>query len=194
MKILLLTPEENAVLSIPDSAIVKNGNPFFIPDFDPEFRAYFFLAVKICRLGKSISPRFAHRYYAEAAPAINIRANTLLHELREKRLPWTEATAFDKSLPLGKFLPVETLRNKPLLLTISSHEGENLTLPMILPEENEIARAIERISRYNSLKMGDLILLPFSFATPSPLSPVLEIDSIITVKNDGTSLLELPVR
>lgn len=193
MKIILLTYQGESLLSIPDSAVVKNGNPFFIPDFDSSFEAHPYIAVKICRLGKSIASRFAHRYYEELAPALNISAANLLIRLRQNGLPWTEATGFDKSLPLGTFLPVKDMRDRQLSLSITDREGNTRCFPLSIPEEEKIETAIERVSLANSLKMGDLILIPLPPFASSP-AITLETDSIISINADGNVILDLPVR
>ena len=197
MKIVLFTYPEKAMLSLPDSAVVKNGNPFFIPDFDSRFEAKPYIAVKISRLGKSIAARFAHRYYEELAPAFNISAADLLIKLRRGQLPWTEATGFDKSVPLGKFLPSDEIRKMELKLTLTDKEGNSRDASFPIPSDEEIAEAIERVSLTNSLKMGDLLLLPLSpIASTSSLSPVIQLENntLLTIKADDRILLDLPVR
>ena len=55
--------KEPVIFLKPDSAILKDGKPFFIPDFSNEVHYETEVVVRICRLGKNIAPRFAHRYY-----------------------------------------------------------------------------------------------------------------------------------
>ena len=54
---------EPVIFMKPDSAILKDGKPFFVPDFSHEVHYETEVVVRICRLGKNIAPRFAHRYY-----------------------------------------------------------------------------------------------------------------------------------
>ena len=103
MKIFVFLSE--AMMAIPDSTIVKNGNPVYLPDFDPNITARPYMALRIDRLGKSVSPRFAYRYFEQAAPCLLLTAETELQRLREQGLPWTEAFVFDKSCVLGDFIP-----------------------------------------------------------------------------------------
>ena len=58
-----LIPEEPVIFLKPDSALLKDGKPFFIPDFSNEVHYETELVVRISRLGKNIAERFAHRYY-----------------------------------------------------------------------------------------------------------------------------------
>ena len=172
-------------LSLPDSSILKNGNPFFIPDFDTSFSASVFTAVKITRLGKSISPRFAGRYYSALAPALNIHADNLLRSLREAGLPWNAACGFDKSLILGEFSEPEERTDPNLCLSVEGAQSVSCKWAA----EEEIAEAIYLASQYNSLKMGDLILIP------SRIDPIaLNIGLNLSVKSGEKLLLRLPVK
>lgn len=174
------------ILSFPDSAIVKNGNPIFLPDFDSRFIGSFFLAVKISRLGKSIAERFASRYYSEVAPAMNIVAKGVLDSLSANGLPWTAATGFDRSLAVGNFIDYPLLSAIGELNVVSS-DGNHDTLTVPSPEV--IAKAIHMASRYNSLKMGDLILIPLSKDSID-----LKIDSMIAISAGDDTLLKIPVK
>ena len=60
---VLVKPEAPVIFMKPDSAILKGGKPFFIPDFAERFDYEAELVVRISKLGKNIAPRFAHRYY-----------------------------------------------------------------------------------------------------------------------------------
>ena len=55
-----------------DSSLLKDGKPFFIPDFSSEIHYETEIVVKIDPLGKNIAERFAQRYYNELTlqPAI----------------------------------------------------------------------------------------------------------------------------
>lgn len=159
-----------------------------MPDFDDSFSAVPFLAVKISRLGKSIAERFAVRYYEEAAPMLCIFAENLIKRLREAGLPWTAATAFDRSCILGSFVSADVVRERPEVKISVLPSGEEFALA--LPSEEAIASAISRASAYNTLKMGDLILVPMQPTTHLKL----EIDSRIEVFFGSELLTDLPVR
>ncbi|MDE5790016.1 MAG: hypothetical protein K2H96_02140 [Muribaculaceae bacterium] len=194
MKIIALLHTDSAseslclkpTLSYPDSSIVKNGNPFFIPDFDTSFKGLPFLAVKISRLGKNVAQRFVSRYYSEVAPVMAIYAANLLNALKAQGLPWTIATGFDKSLAVGSFKSYPQLyENGPMIL----EDHICVKRELQIPKPEEIAIAVSEVSRYNSLKMGDLILIPLS------ADPVeLKIDSLLTISSGDETLLKLPVK
>ncbi|MDE7413851.1 MAG: hypothetical protein K2N05_08725 [Muribaculaceae bacterium] len=205
MKILALFPNVNIApddlppftpyLSFPDSSIVRSGNPVFLPDFDDMFIASFFLAVKICRLGKSISQGFASRYYTEVAPAFNITAANTLALLRENSLPWSAATGFDKSVAIGDFISYEEASEGAHIMveyipdTKHPESAAPGNVPILLPSRNEIDQSICRISSYNSLKMGDIILIPVDFPAVA-----LNIDSLLKMDINDRNLLKISVK
>ena len=80
-----------------DSALLKDGKPFFIPDFSNEIHYETEIVVKIDRLGKNIAERFAHRYYQEVTVGIDFTARDWQRKLRAEGLPWELSKAFDNS-------------------------------------------------------------------------------------------------
>lgn len=140
---------------LPDSSILRSGNPFFVPDFDSEFTAYPSVAIRIGRLGKSISAKFAPRYVEAVGAGAAVVAETLLKQLRKKGLPWTPATAFDRSLWLGNLTPPDTLSN---LEEIVYNCGEQTILYRLESLKSDIFKVIELVSATNTLKNGDIIL------------------------------------
>ena len=68
----------------PESALLKDGKPFFIPDFSNEIHYETEMVVKINRLGKNIEEKFAHRYYDELTVGIDFTARDLQRDLKEK--------------------------------------------------------------------------------------------------------------
>jgi 2-keto-4-pentenoate hydratase/2-oxohepta-3-ene-1,7-dioic acid hydratase in catechol pathway len=71
-----------------DSALLKDGKPFFIPDFMGRIDYETEIVVRICKLGKSIPERFAHRYYDAVTVGIDFTARDLQKKLREEGQPW----------------------------------------------------------------------------------------------------------
>lgn len=80
--------KEPVIFLKPDSAILKDGKPFFIPDFSNEVHYETEVVVRICRLGKNIAPRFAHRYYDAVTVGIDFTARDLQRKFREAGNPW----------------------------------------------------------------------------------------------------------
>lgn len=156
MKAIALV-SSNALLDIPDSCMIRSGKPFFIPEFDTEFNAYPALAVRIERLGKCVASRFADRYYTHIHVAVSMRAENILSSLRENGLPWSEAVVFDRSLILSDPVEKGEILGKEPTVTVDCGEV-NLTLSTA-DLENRIAEAIAYVSRNNTIRTGDIIIL-----------------------------------
>ena len=107
----LVLSKEPVIFMKPDSALLKDGKPFFIPDFSNEVHYETELVVKICRLGKNISERFAHRYYEEATVGIDFTARDLQRNIREAGNPWEISKGFDDSAAIGKFVSLDKFKD-----------------------------------------------------------------------------------
>ena len=97
------------VIFMKADSVLKDGKPFFIPDFSDEVHYETEIVIKICRLGKNIDERFAPRYYDEVTVGIDFTARDRQRELRDKGLPWELSKAFDHSAAVGEFVPLNTL-------------------------------------------------------------------------------------
>lgn len=161
-------PAEPVVFSKPDSALLKNNAPFFIPSFAREFHHEVEIVIRIDRLGKNIDEKFAHRYYSEIGLGIDFTARDLQDELKKKGLPWEKSKAFDGSAVISEFVPVTRypdLNNLPFHLLINGElRQKGNTRDMIFSFDQLIAH----VSRYFTLKIGDLIFT----GTPSGVGPV----------------------
>ena len=145
-----------SLIDIPDSCLIRSGKPFFIPEFDSDFRAYPSIAVRINRLGKCIAPVFAHRYWGELTGAVSIRGEQTLGRLRANGLPWSEALVFDRSLIVGDLVGKDSLPEKFSLLTVCGDKSISIS-EIDLAES--IDMTISRVSRHNTVRQGDFILI-----------------------------------
>lgn len=153
---------------ISQSGILQGGNPFFVPDFAGHFEARTALAIKIGKLGKGIAPRFAGRYVEEAAPAILFVASDLLKTLRKDGLPWTAAISYDKCLALGKFRNYSLEENQQYDISLTL-ESSATTIDSKWDSDSfspSIKETIAALSRDNTLKTGDIILIGVSADGP----------------------------
>jgi len=99
--------EEPVIFMKPDTALLKGGKPFYLPDFSEEVHYETELVIKVSRLGKNIAEHFADRYYEEITVGIDFTARDLQRKLKERGLPWEIAKAFDNSAPVGEFISKE---------------------------------------------------------------------------------------
>lgn len=159
---------EPVIFLKPDSALLKDGKPFFIPDFSNEVHYETEVVVRICRLGKNIAERFARRYYDAVTVGIDFTARDLQRKFRAEGHPWELCKGFDNSAALGEFVPVETFGSVQEIgfhLDIDGHTvQQGCTRDMLFTVDEIIAY----VSRFMTLKIGDLIYT----GTPVGVGPV----------------------
>ncbi|MDR2816542.1 MAG: fumarylacetoacetate hydrolase family protein [Proteiniphilum sp.] len=181
--------EEPVIFMKPDTALLKGDKPFFLPDFSDEIHYETELVVKINRLGKNISERFACRYYDEITVGIDFTARDLQRKQKERGLPWEIAKSFDNSAAIGAFISkseVADVQNADFRLDINNQTVQRgNTKEMIYPVDKIIAY----ISRFFTLKMGDLIFT----GTPAGIGPVA-IDDRLQGYLDNRKLLDLRIK
>lgn len=151
-----------------DSSLLKDGKPFFIPDFSSEIHYETELVVKIDRLGKNIAERFAHRYYSEVTVGIDFTARDLQRRLREQGLPWEISKAFDNSTVIGTFIPLEKAGNVNQLSFHLDMNGKTVQQGNTADMLFSVDQIIAYVSRFFTLKIGDLIYT----GTPVGVGPV----------------------
>ena len=164
----VILPKEPVIFMKPDSALLKDGKPFFIPDFSKEVHYETELVVRINRLGKNITQRFASRYYDAVTVGIDFTARDLQRELRSAGNPWEISKGFDNSAAIGNFIPVEKfadIQNIGFHLDINGKTvQQGNTKDMLF----RVDRIIEYISQFFTLKIGDLLFT----GTPVGVGPV----------------------
>lgn len=151
-----------------DSSLLKDGKPFFIPDFSSEIHYETELVVKIDRLGKNIAERFAHRYYSEVSVGIDFTARDLQRRLREQGLPWEISKAFDNSAVIGTFIPLEEAGNVNQLSFHLDMNGKTVQQGNTADMLFSVDQIIAYVSRFFTLKIGDLIYT----GTPVGVGPI----------------------
>lgn len=146
-----------------DSSLLKDGKPFFVPSFSNEITLRPAAVIRIHRLGKNIAKKFANRYYDAVTVGFSLTAEDLKRELTGKGLPADLATSFDGSAILGDFVPVEEAGSEPDAMKISV-ECENEVIDSFSTENLnfDFDSIIEYISKYYTLKIGDIIYTGFS--------------------------------
>ena len=150
-------PIDPVIFQKPDSAILLKKQTFFIPDFSNEIHHEVEVLVKINRIGKYIDKKFAHKYYNEIGLGIDFTARDLQSKLKEKGLPWEKAKAFDVSAVVGKWIPKDEIKD---INTIEFSLKKN---NKIVQKGNtshmlwKIDEIIEYVSKYFTLKIGDII-------------------------------------
>jgi len=150
-------PSDPVIFLKPDTAILLKKQPFFIPDFSNDVHHEVEILVKINRIGKHIEKRFAHKYYDEIGLGIDFTARDLQSKLKEKGLPWEKAKAFDGAAVISEFLPksnFEDVNNINFHLENNGNLVQKGNTSLMLWKIDEL---IEYISKYFTLKIGDII-------------------------------------
>lgn len=200
--------DEPVVFTKCDSALVTRGMPFFIPDYTQECEYEAELVVRICRMGRSISQRFAHRYYDAVTVGVDFTARDLQRKLRAEGLPWDISKGFDGSAVIGEFRDfnegstairegaaardeehkvAEVLRNG--LKFHLDINGKTVQSGISTDMIHSVDYLVSYISKFFTLKTGDLIFT----GTPVGVGPVHIDDHIVGWLNDE-KVLEFNVK
>jgi 2-keto-4-pentenoate hydratase/2-oxohepta-3-ene-1,7-dioic acid hydratase in catechol pathway len=164
----LLKTEEPVIFLKPDSSLLKNHKPFFIPndlgriDYEAE------VVVRINKLGKTVPVRFAPRYYDAVTLGIDFTARELQRRLSQNGQPWDLAKGFDGAASIGEWTDKELLPDIQRLRFHLDINGktvqEGYTGDMLRPVDDIVAY----VSRFYTLKTGDIIYT----GTPAGVGPV----------------------
>jgi len=172
----------------PDSAILPKGNAFFIPEFSENLQHEIEVVIRINRLGKHIEERFASRYYDEFTLGIDFTARDLQSKLKAKGLPWEKAKAFDGSAFLGPWQKVNEFDLNDLNFSLLKND-EPVQIGSTRDMLFSIDRLIAEVSKYFTLKIGDLIFT----GTPAGVGAV-QTNDLLDLKLGDQSLAQLRVK
>ena len=169
-------PSEPLFFMKPDTAMLRNNDPFYIPPFSNEIHYECELVVRINRVGRCIEERFAHRYYDEVGLGIDFTARDLQRRAIAEGLPWECCKSFDYSAALApQFLPLAELGGKVQELDFQlelngevRQQGD--TRQMLWTVDQLIAH----VSKYVTLRMGDLLFT----GTPAGVGKVSPGDNL----------------
>ncbi|MBU3853037.1 MAG: fumarylacetoacetate hydrolase family protein [Candidatus Paraprevotella stercoravium] len=185
----LYKPEEPVIFIKPDSALLKDSKPFFIPDFTQRCEYETELVVRICRLGKNIAERFAYRYYDAVTVGIDFTARDLQQQLRAEGKPWELCKAFDNSAVIGDFVSVNELPDIQNLHFHLDIDGRTVQRGYTGDMLYTVDQIIAYVSKFFTLKIGDLIFT----GTPVGVGPV-SIDQHLDGYVEGRKVLSFNVK
>lgn len=182
-------PFEPVFFLKPDTSLVQNDQPFYLPDFSKEIHHEVELVIKINKPGKNIQVQFANKYYDEIGIGIDFTARDIQAECKKKGLPWEKAKAFDGSAPLGKFIDKKQFadeKNISFKLTVNGKEVQTGNSGSMLFSFDKI---IAHVSKYFTLKTGDLIYT----GTPEGVGSVT-IGDKLEAYIEGQKLLDFEIK
>ncbi len=161
-------PTEPVFFMKPDTALLKDNEPFYFPDFTNDLHHEIEVVLKISKVGKHIAEGFAHKYYEELSVGIDFTARDLQAQCKAKGLPWEKAKSFDGSAPIGKFVKkseLGDLQNLHFDLSINNELRQKGNTNDLLFSFDKV---IAYVSQFVTLKVGDLIFT----GTPEGVGPV----------------------
>ena len=183
-------PEEPVIFTKPDTALIRNGNPFYYPDFSKDIHYEAELVLRICKEGKNIEEKFAHKYFDSIGVGIDFTARDLQQKAKEKGLPWDIAKGFNGSAPLSdKFIQVSDFKNLKDInfsLQIGGQLTQQGNTSLMLFSFEYI---ISYLSKFFTLRTGDYIFT----GTPKGVGPVA-IGNVLTAYIENEKLLEFEVK
>lgn len=141
----------------PDSCILRNRKPFFLPDKLGRVEFSGQLAVRISRLGKSISSRFASRYWDAVTMGVSFVATDMKNELESQGRPCELSYGFDGSAVLGDWIgkeQIEDIQNLNLRLDVDGSTRQSGNTGIMIHSVDAI---IEYVSCFCTVKTGDII-------------------------------------
>ncbi len=167
-------PTKPIIFLKPDTAVLKDNKPFYIPDFSSDIHYELEVVLKVCKEGKHIAEKFASNYYDEIGLGIDFTARDIQSEHKEKGLPWELAKSFDHSAAISNFLPKSEFADLYQLqfeLQINKETRQNGHTANLLFSFEKI---IAFVSQYITLKKGDLIFT----GTPEGVGQVKQGDQL----------------
>jgi 2-keto-4-pentenoate hydratase/2-oxohepta-3-ene-1,7-dioic acid hydratase in catechol pathway len=164
----LYKPEAPVIFTKADSALLKDGKPFFIPDWSERVDYEAELVVRICRLGKGIPARFAHRYYDAVTVGIDFTARDWQEKARREGKPWEICKGFDGSAVIGKWIDIDIYREVQAIHFHLDINGQTVQKGYTGDMLYKVDELIAYISTFFTLKTGDLLYT----GTPAGVGPV----------------------
>lgn len=182
-------PSEPVFFLKPDTALIKDNNPFYYPDFSKDIHHEVELVLKISKPGKNIQTQFANKYYDEIGIGIDFTARDIQAECKKNGLPWEKAKAFDGAAPIGKFIDKKQFSDQKNINFHLKINGNNIqegnTKDLLFSFDTIIAY----ISKYFTLRTGDLIYT----GTPEGVGPV-KIGDRLEAFIEDQKLLDFEIR
>ena len=164
-------PESPVIFMKPDTAILKRGSDFYIPEFSNDVHYELEVVLKISKGGKYIQEENADKYYEEIGLGIDFTARDLQSVLKAKGLPWELAKGFDGSAVVSEFYKKADFDMRNINFSLKKNKEEvqngNTSLMIFSPE-----KIIAFVSQYFTLRVGDLIFT----GTPKGVGKVSEND------------------
>ena len=150
-------PNQPVIFMKPDTAILKDNNDFYYPAFTQEIHHEVEVVIRICKEGKHVSKKFAHKYYDAIGLGIDFTARDIQSEHKAKGLPWELAKAFDDSALISPMIPIQEFQSLEGLAFALQKNGQTVQSGKTQDMIFDFDTLITFISKYITLRKGDLI-------------------------------------
>lgn len=167
-------PDSPVIFLKPDTSIIIKNQPFFIPDFSSEINYEVEIILRICKLGKHIENKYAHKYFNQIGLGIDFTARDTQNELKSNGLPWEKAKAFDGSALVGSWFDKTKFQDLRNLNFSLNKNGKSVQIGNTSQMMWNFDELISEISKYFTLKIGDIIFT----GTPSGVGKVNKGDNL----------------
>ncbi|MEP5363308.1 MAG: fumarylacetoacetate hydrolase family protein [Reichenbachiella sp.] len=181
-------PDEPVVFSKPETAILKNNAAFYHPDFSNDIHHEVEILVKICKVGKNIDEKFAHKYYEEIGIGVDFTARDLQSKAKAKGLPWDLAKGFNGSAPISNFVSKSKYDLSNLNFSLKK-DGEDVQVGNTSMMLFSIDYIIAYVSKFFMLKKGDIIFT----GTPEGVGPV-KIGQRLEAFIEGEKMMDFEIK
>ena len=95
----------------PDTAILPEQRPFYIPDFSKEIHHEIELVLKNLQRRKEYCTEFCFHYFDQITVGIDFTARDIQQKQKKKACPWEPAKTFDHSAPVEQVYFLLSLAN-----------------------------------------------------------------------------------
>ncbi len=173
----------------PETAVLKDNKPFYIPAFSNDIHYELELVLKINKEGKHIAEKFAANYYDEIGLGVDFTARDIQAAHKAKGLPWELAKAFDHSAAVSSFVTKSNYDNLYDLRFELQQNNETKQLGHTANLLFSFEKIISFVSQYITLKKGDLIFT----GTPEGVGKVNQGDRLVA-SLEGKQLLNFEIK
>jgi 2-keto-4-pentenoate hydratase/2-oxohepta-3-ene-1,7-dioic acid hydratase in catechol pathway len=161
-------PTQPVIFLKPDTAVLRNNDPFYYPDFSRDIHHEVEVVYRVGRPGKYIAAEFAWRHIDGVGLGIDFTARDLQAQLKAQSLPWDISKGFNGSAPVSKFLPLDTFADHADLHFRLEVNGHTRQVGHTAHQIFALPQLIEYASQFFTFNTGDLIFT----GTPAGVGPV----------------------
>ena len=168
-----------------DSSVLRNNDNFYMPTFSNNMECTVGYMLRVTRLAKCMSEKFAPRCYDAVGVAVAFVAQDVVERNCALGRPCDEAYCFDKSIALSPdSISPDTLGEGVLNINVGNTKIDTKLSDLKI----SIDKALSKASELLTLKMGDIIYI----AATEPLKP--QIGDEISASLNGVEVINFEIK